>query len=296
MIARLRAVDNRSWVAWMLRATWALVAVAAGPAFAEALDGRSAPVQRTVSAGLWAVWALTLVAALVPRPATLTVVRVVVPAGLAAAIVAAAVGAASPLALGATGLAAVLALTPAVGHVAVNGASYGDERRHLLRPPGPVLAGPIVLAWATLVAGVAAGPLLLAARQWIAGAIALAVGLPVAAAMAQALHRLSRRWLVFVPAGVVLHDGFAVLDPVLFRRNRIARLGPAPADTDALDLTQGAPGLALELDLTEPVEAVLVRPGRRREGETAALTRFLFTPTRPRWVLADARPRRIPTG
>ncbi len=65
---------------------WALLPVAAGPAFADALDDASRPVQLVASIGLWAGWAAVLAATLVPRAATLTAMRVAAPAPLAAAI------------------------------------------------------------------------------------------------------------------------------------------------------------------------------------------------------------------
>src|SRR5204862_1550127 len=95
----------------------------------------------------------------------------------------------------------------------------------------------------------------------------------------RALHGLSRRWGVFVPAGLVLHDPLAVADPVLFQRRLIETLRPAPADTDSLDLTQRAAGLALELVLTEKVPMGLVRPGNRAGAGASA--RPLVPPTPP---------------
>ena len=136
-----------------------------------------------------------------------------------------------------------------------------------------------------------AGPLLLAARVWIPGAIATVSGVPLAALLLRALHGLSRRWVVFVPAGVVLHDLLVLSDPVLFQRMTIERLAPASRDTDALDLTERAPGLALELALREPVDANL---SRSRGGERVKARAVLFTPTRPGAVLAEAKTRRLP--
>jgi len=93
----------------------------------------------------------------------------------------------------------------------------------------------------------------------------------------------------------VLKDAMAVTDPVLFRRQVVEALRPAPADSDSLDLTLGAPGLALELVLTEKVPMTLVKPKERR-GEAGASARLLFTPTRPGAVLADAADRSIRVG
>ena len=83
----------------------------------------------------------------------------------------------------------------------------------------------------------------------------------------------------------------SLLDPVLFKRDVIEALRPAPADADSLDLTQRAPGLALELLLTEKVEMVLAVP--RGRGEAGSSARLLFTPARPGALLAAARHRGV---
>ncbi len=284
---------------WLLRALWLTLPFAAGPALAAGLASPSAAVASTASALLWLGWAVALVAVLVPHPLGLTGLRLAAPAALAAALVAVLAGGASgleaALALTATIMAASLALLPETGTWMVNGGAYGNERRYLLRPPRALLLGPIPLAWAILVVAVAAGPLLLAAGQAVAGGLALAAGLPLAVMLARALHALTLRWAVLVPAGLVLKDHLAVVDPVLLRRVDIEVLGRAPAGSDALDLTAGAPGLALEARLHEAVPLMRVVLGTRRSepGRSAAMR---FTPTRPGTVLADARSRRIRVG
>jgi hypothetical protein len=190
------------------------------------------------------------------------------------------------------------AFAPTTGEAFVNGSAYGDERRMPLRIPAAVAAGPVVLAWAAVVAPVVTGPLLLASEAWVAGAVVSAVGVPLAVLGARALHGLARRWLVFVPAGLVVHDPMALADPVLFTRTRIVRFGPAPADTDAMDLTRGALGLALELELVEPT-TVVPRPwpsGRTAAPPPVEVTRLLVAPTRPGAVLALAAERAVRVG
>jgi hypothetical protein len=143
-----------------------------------------------------------------------------------------------------------------------------------------------------VVAGVTAGPLLLAARLWVPGAVVLVVG-PLAARWGvRVLHGLARRWLVFVPTGVVVHDPLTLVDPILLRRGVVTSFGPAPADTDAVDLTAGASGLALEARLSEPVSLLPVAP-RRTPTELKGVTRILVTPSRPGRVVAEARRRRL---
>ena len=279
---------------WVLRAAWALLPVVAGPAFGDGLDGRSRAVQVVATLGLWGAWAIGVLATLVPRPVGVTFLRVAAPAGWAAAVAAVAdePGTASAVAVVATTVAAVLALLPETGELFVNGAAYGDEHRHLLRPPAALLLGPLPVAAAVLVAAAVTGPLLLAARAWVAGAVAVVVGVPLAVVLARALHSLTQRWAVFVPAGLVLKDHLALLDPVLLRRHLVRSFGPARAGSDALDLTARAPGLALEVRLREPVPLATVTPGRRGS-EARSPEALRFTPTRPGAVLAEAERRRL---
>ena len=280
---------------WALRVAWAVLPFAAGPALGDALDPRSRAVQLAASVALWAVWGVVLVATLVPHPVSLTAVRCATPAAAVAVLAAAVDGdrAGAALALATTALAMALAFLPETGTVFVNGPAYPNERRFLLRAPAPLLLGVLGVVWALALAGPVVGVLLVAARQWVAGAAALAAGVPLSVVLLRAVHGLSRRWLVFVPAGVVLHDPIALADPVLFRRQLVVALGPADADSPALDLTQAAPGLALELALTEEVPILRTRPGRRL-GEPVSPSRLLFTPTRPGAVLREAAERGLP--
>lgn len=283
---------------WPVRITWALLPLAVGPALGDALDGSSRAVALTGAVLAWGSWAKVLVAVLIPRTVSLTALRLVAPAALVAAVWAGVAGEQSGADLVAVAWAAitlVAAFAPTTGDCFVNGSSYGDERRMPLRVPAALLAGPLPLAWVVAVGVPVGAPLLLAARQWVAGGLLLVAGVPAAAVAIRALHGLARRWVVFVPAGLVLHDLHAMVDPVLFPRTAIRRLGPAPADGDgALDLTLGSPGLALELELVDELEVV----PRRRDGlvKTEPVGRLLFTPTRPGALLTEAAARRIAVG
>lgn len=282
---------------WLLRLAWLTLPVTLGPALADGLHDTGGGLRTTASVGLWVLWALGLLATLVPRPASLTAVRLCGPAAAAAAVWAsqatddttwAVVG------LGAGLLAAATALSAPVGDMFVDGASYGDERRFLLKAPGPVvmLLGPV--AWAVVVAGTLTGPLLLADGNRGIGGVASAVGLPLAAGAVRALHQLGRRWVVLVPAGFVLHDHLALAEPTLVQRSGMASVGPARSDTDALDLSQGAPGLAIELRCTGPHD--LLPATRRGVTEAIAVDAFLCTPVRPDALLAEAARRNLPVG
>ena len=249
--------------------------------------------QTTVIAAMWLAYALVLAALLLPGPRALTVTRIGVPAG-ALELALAAASLSDPFAvIGHLFCVAgtLIVFHPAYAEAQVDAASYGDERRFLLRPPGPVVVALVVPMGALAVAGVASGPLLLAGRGWAAGIVAAAVGLPAAALAAHTLYRLARRWLVFVPNGLVVHDHLAVAEPLPLGRRSIDSIGPARADTDATDLTAQAFGMALELRLAGPVAAG-VMTGRSRS-EQRSLTAMLVSPSRPAAVLATAERRGI---
>ncbi len=285
--------------------------VAAGSLYADALASASddAGFRSSASVGLWVVFAAALAAMMLPGPLALTAVRVVVPANLTASVWALAViddrsWLGHGVALAAAGVAAVAVLHPAFGDAVTDASSYGAERRFLLRAPGPVLLTLVAPMWLLTCAGAAAGPLLLADRRWAAGAAATLIGWPAALLAGRALHRLARRWLVFVPAGLVVHDHLTLAQPVLLTRSEIASVGPAPAgaadaadltaaDTeDTADLTAAALGLALEVRLAGPAELPVVAGRRREKGR--AVNALLVSPSLPARVLAAASDRGIP--
>lgn len=284
--------------AWPLRVAWVLLALVANGPFADTLGEHSTPVVLTAVIGLWAGWTAALVAMLVSRDVALTALRLLVSGGLVATVWAVALGGdvdiVDAAAIVLAGVAWVWALMPWIGETWVDGSSYGPELRLPLRPP--VLLGYLVVpvTGALILVGASTGPLLLAARQWVTGGLALVAGWAVVAVGARSLHQLSRRWIVLVPAGLVIHDPLTMPDPQLVLRRMVSRLGPAPADTIADDLTAGAAGLALQLDLREPVD-LLVRV-RGREAETRSSSSLLFTPSRPGRLLAAAAQRRLPVG
>ena len=197
------------------------------------------------------------------------------------------------LAVAVAALVLVVAAWPTVGADLVDGSSYGPEKRLPLRVPPSLALGPAPLAVAVVLAGVSAGPLLLATGQWALGAVVTAVGGVLAVLAARSLHALSRRFLVFVPGGVVVHDPLTLVDPVLLPKTALASVGPAPADSDAEDLTMGAGGLVMELRLQQPSDLVRRRPGRAPD-ESVLTAAVLVAPTRTAAFLTDARDRNLP--
>ena len=252
-------------------------------------------MQLTGTVGAWIVWGLGLLLTLVPHTVTLSPLRVLGPATLGVSVWAALADGVSGwtvAALAITAGIAAIVMSPSIGGTWVNGSSYGDERRVPLRAPGAMVAGPIPLAWAALVSAVAAGALLLAAKQWLLGIVVALIAVGLIVVVGRALHQLTQRWLVFVPAGLVVHDHLSVGDPVLFKRTAVAAFGPALADTTAADLTAGATGLALEILVTEPVE-IGYRPQPGAQPTVREITGVAIAPSRPGLVLDEAKRRNI---
>lgn len=283
---------------WVLRLVWLVLPFTAGPLFADALGDTDQPFRSGVSIGLWVVWALMLVALMVPRTQTLTALRIVGPAVPLGALWAALAGDATSATITVAWVASVIvafgALRATIGDAFVDGSSYGDESRFLLRTPGALLMGPLAVLWIVVVAGAVAGPLLLLAEWWVLGGIVLVLGWPLTFFGAQAIHRLSTRWLVFVPAGLVVHDKTALREPQLFRMEDIAVFGPAPVDSEEEDLTMAAPGLVLRIALNG--ESKIIKNTRDDKIELTEVDGLLVTPNRPGAVLEEATGRGLTIG
>ena len=281
---------------WALRLLWVVLPFTVGSTIEAALESNSAAVRGVAGVGSWALWSAVLVGLLVRRPWGLTLARVAAAGPLLASLVAAVDDERSWLAIGHGAVVLAVALLPEVASDLVDGLSYGDERRLMLRAPFALYLGPIPLAWAATIAGVVTGPLLLAARQWVLGAVVTIAGAAAAWWGIRSLHQLARRWIVFVPNGFVIHDLMAAREPFLIRRQDVTTIGPAFADVDLsddrlIDVSQHATGVVLQVDLNGEIEVV---PRRRGVSEVRVVEHVLFTPTRPGAVLTEMRARRIP--
>ncbi len=288
-------MDRDRLFPWLVRALWVVLPFVAGPTFATVLDARSTTMRTAASILLWAVWAVAFAASLVLHPVSLTIIRCVAPAAISAATWSALVAADSGagrglLSLAVTGAAAAVTFLPETGEVFVNGPAYPNERRYPLRVPGALLLGPLEVAWALLAGLPVAAVLLLADQRWWIGGPAAVAAVATVVVLGRSLHGLSRRWVVFVPAGLVLHDPMSLADPVLFPKAKIDTVDVAVAGTGALDLTQHSAGLALELRLLQAAPLVLAAP-RGGVGMTEEATAVLFAPTRLGRVVTEAQRR-----
>lgn len=280
---------------------WVTLPITTAPAITACLDPHSGPVRNVTIALLALAWIATLAALAVARPLGLTALRTAAPIAAGLAIAAAISGRpsvwAAALAIVATLAAAVLAGSAEVGRWCAQGAAYGDEERYPLRVPPSILVTLVPIALVLFTAGVATGPLLLAAEAWIPGAIALAVGALLVVGTVRSLHPLSRRWAVIVPAGFVIHDPMTMSDPMLFMREHVASLAPldptAALPEDVLDLRLGASRgtTILRLDAVAPL-------GLRRRNTIvrANAQEVVFAPALRDALLTACGSRRLPVG
>lgn len=281
---------------WTTRALWILLPVTLGGLIGEAASG--APGATVLGIAAWAVWTAGLLASFVTVPLSLTLLRVLSPLPLLAGAVAATAtqpDAVAWIGLGVAAFALAASMSAETGSDFVDGSSYGDERRVALRVPTALLLGPVEAVWVLTAVPLPAAVLLAAHGRWVPALVLGIAGAPLAVIGLRILHRLACRWMVLVPAGITVVDPMALAEPILLKRSAIVRLGPAATDSSALDLTVGAAGLILEVDLSEPVE--LVQATRRgRVGEPLEVGSVLVAPSRPGRLLAFAEERRIAVG
>jgi hypothetical protein len=281
---------------WAARAAWIAVAVVGGAAVESAVEGRSSAVAWTAAIGGWVLWAVAALGLAIASVRSLTAVRVVVPLSIVATIAAGIGGATAVelIALGAPAVVAVAAvMTAEFGRQYVQASAYGDEERFPLRlPVGAGIAA--IVSWILWAPAVVAGPLLVAARSWVAGVLVCIVAIGGAVALVPRWHRLSKRWFVLVPAGVVVHDPVVLADTFPLRTAQVASIGLARAETQAADLTGPASGYAVEVATTESVTAVFAFTPTEPNGRAIHLRAFLVAPSRPGRALRSARARGLP--
>ena len=183
-----------------------------------------------------------------------------------------------------------LVATAEFGRVYIQASAYGAESRFGLRPPIGYLLACVGTWLPTMVAIVLALPAL-AGQAWVLGIACLVVAAVGLALLPRRWHQLSRRWLVLVPAGIVVHDPVVLADTLMLPKRSIVGVALddlGAATQTAADLTGPTPGLAVEIRLGEPATAVLAPTQAHRDGRTIHLTALVVSPTRPGAVVKDA--------
>ena len=270
---------------WSTRLGWATTAIATSQAL-ETLD-----TGLTVALSTLLLWVIGAVAVSIGTPITLTLARTILPLGIppsAWALVAGGSVTLSTIGLIAALITSYSVFTAEVGQRWVQAAAYGAERRFPLRPPLG-FALPAVMLW-LLVALLASSAVVAAQRSqsWLAVALGV-IGAALAGLGSTRWHRLSCRWLVLVPAGVVIHDPLVLLETAMWRSHVVSGAELAATDTEAADLTGPATGPALEISLRASETVVLAAGRKTPEGRAIHLTAALIAPSRPGAALEALR-------
>jgi hypothetical protein len=233
----------------------------------------------------WLFFLAVAIGALVPSPLSLTVTKCITPLMVLCAFMAA-----SPAGIFGALAAFIITWSALFADVMVQGSAYGEETRFSLRTPVPYWA-PTVLAWSLLSGSLLGGSLLIAAEAYFVGAPVLLVGVVLARTVPKRLHRLSRRWLVIVPAGVVVHDHLVLAETMMSMRSKILSISKVAASGETADFTGGVAGPRIAVHLKEADKVALSNITAKTLGTVNALhvKAFSFAPRRLDAALAAIR-------
>ncbi len=248
-----------AWVVLALSSPWQIIA-----------DDASRSVGWVLLTWGWLLWTSVGVSLLVPSPVALTIVRIVIPLSVVVSVVAG-----QPIAVFCSVVALIVCASPVFVDAMVQGGAYGDETRFALRTPLPYVV-PAVIAWLLYTATLIGGSLLLAARQYVVGAVLVVIGILLSRTIPRRLHRLARRWLVLVPVGIVIHDHLVLHETIMAHSGKISSVTRTSEVGEAADLTGGVLGDRLAVTLTEADKVVMSAITAKTLGTTEALHVKMF--------------------
>ena len=248
-----------AWVTIAIASPWQTIA-----------DDASRSVSWVLLTWGWLLWTSVGASLLVPSPMSLTIVRIIVPLSVVVSI-----AASQPLAIFCSVVALIVCASPVFVDAMVQGGAYGDESRFALRTPLPYVV-PAVIAWLLYTAALIGGSLLLAAQQYIVGAVLVTIGILLSRTIPQRLHRLARRWLVLVPVGIVVHDHLVLHETIMAPSAKILSVARTSDVGEAADLTGGVFGERITIALTEADKVILSKITAKALGTTEALHVKMF--------------------
>ena len=280
---------------WATRAFWLATTVLVPLAINSAALGRTSMAASVAFTAWWIIAGIVVVALVVCGPIGLTIVRMFAPCAIPIAISALVLGASALTGIAALAVATLVTLSAFMaetGEACVQVSAYGDERRLPLRVPAAMQA-PIAIAWLLWIATSLAGVLALAADRVVIGIVLIAAASALTWLIFQRLHRFSCRWLVSVPAGVVIHDPVVLGETLMVLRPNVLHARLALAGTEAADLSGPAAGHALEITMREMVQVVLVATNAKPKGTAIHTQAVLVAPSRPGRALQALADRKI---
>ena len=245
-------------ISWLVRVLW-LVAALLPNNLTDTMSSHSQILRTTMSIELWVLWALVALATWLHHPISLTTARCIVPVVVAHLLVGlpdSSLGVGNVIGAVCALVALVLIYTSDYGSIHVQAGAYGDERRYLLRVPAPIVM-PLVLGWGVMMVVVCITPLMLASEQYVIGGIGIVLSVGLLRQLPVRLHRLSRRWLVKVPAGWVVHDDVVLSENLLIKTHDVVSMSLALEGSKAIDLTGMTRGVPVEVQLREMTDVRL---------------------------------------
>jgi len=253
------------------------------PLLNNALRQMSSLTGISSTVGIWLLWSIALLCTLVPSSSALTAIRLALPTIfviVAAAAVAIGISSGVAAALAISLLASLLIFSGDIGDSFVQLAAYGDERRYLLRcPPAMLLVQ--VLSWLVWLTLTIVAINLLASDALILGAIVAIAALLLTIILPRRFHRFSRRWLVSVPAGLVIHDHVVLAETAMFMNNAVIEVGIDLAPSEAADLSGKCSGVGLLIALKDFDTVVLAATPKTPGGSAIHVKSMRVCPTRP---------------
>jgi hypothetical protein len=270
-------------LAWSVRVLW-LVAALLPNNLTDTMSSHSQVLRTTMSVELWLLWALVALATWLHHPISLTTARCIVPVVVAHLFVGlpdSSFGVGNVIGAACALVALVLIYTSNYGSIHVQAGAYGDERRYLLRVPAPIVM-PLVLGWGVMMVVVSTTPLMLASERYVVGGVGVVLSAGLLWQLPVRLHRLSRRWLVKVPAGWVVHDDVVLSENLLIKTHEVVSMNLALEGSEAIDLTGMTRGVPIEVHLREMTDVRLTPLAAKLLKTVDALhvKAFLVAPTR----------------
>ena len=236
-------------IAWPVRVLWI--------AFALAPNGFGIVA--------WILWAVVAIGTWIHHPISLTTVRCLAPIVVFYSAVYALSESLSSLNIAVTTcgiISLMLMFTADYGSAHVQAGAYGNERRFLLRIPAPVVL-PTLITWALFATVLVVLENSVQSENYVLGIPLVLALIAMSWKFAPQMHRLSRRWLVRVPAGWVVHDDLMLAENLLIRSHNLVAINFALADSEALDLSGMTRGVPIQITLREMTDVRLSQLGAR---------------------------------
>ena len=236
-------------IAWPIRVLWI--------AFALAPNGFGIVA--------WILWAVVAIGTWIHHPISLTTIRCLAPIAVFYSAVYALSESLSSLNIAVVTcgiISLMLMFTADYGSAHVQAGAYGNERRFLLRIPAPVVL-PTLITWALFATVLVVLENAVQSENYVLGIPLLLALIAMSWKFAPQMHRLSKRWLVRVPAGWVVHDDLMLAENLLIRSHNLIAIDLALADTEALDLSGMTRGVPIQISLREMTDVRLSKLGAR---------------------------------